>query len=1088
MDIHQFEPLWESWYIQKPIGSGSFGTVYMAQETDLVGYTDKCAVKHLSIPRDEAELESLKHELKLYSDQDIDSFLYDKVQSVVEEYETLRQFNGHPNFVQVYNKLVRRKKDIPGYDVFIRMELLNSIDTRFKSGSVNEQEVIRLGIDICTALAEMHKRGFIHRDIKPQNILVSRDGVYKLSDFGSVRKVSGAATTMTMKGAFLYTAPEILNGSPADKRVDICSLGYVMYQLLSKSKPPEIKLPGKKLTFPQSISPGLADIVLKACEYYSDKRWNNATEMLEALQQLIKSNKVENLTASVLSTKDSGKDKTAVAEDTVLNQQNQSASGEINIGGDKISYPDKKAKNDNSAKYDTHPQGDVSTPISSKGKTEKSKKEKRNLRISVIAVCVVLLAALLIYLSGKIKPTLYTITWLDDTGNVIDTAEYAYGTLPEHSDPIKEADVQYSYTFSDWSPAIERVTADAIYKATYSPVTNKYTITWQDDAGNVIDTAEYAYGTVPEHSDPIKEADAQYSYTFSGWSPDVEKVTDNAVYKATYSPATNKYTITWQDDTGSVIDTTEYAYGIVPEHSDPIKEADAQYSYIFSGWSPAVEKVTDNAVYNATYSPVTNKYTITWQDDAGNVIDTAEYAYGTVPKHSDPIKETDVQYSYIFSGWTPDVEKVTGDAVYKATYSSVTNNYTITWQDDTGNVIDTAEYAYGTLPSHDNPTKSSDGRYTYTFIGWTPNVEMVIGDATYKAEYSIEVIPTPIPTSTPIPTQAHTPTPKPTPIPTATPIPQPANTLASGEWGTCNWWIDQEGTLVITQGTGSNTDNYQPAPWKDRAEKIHAVTTMGYVTAPENCSYLFSNLVNCTKINLNSFNTSSVNNMGSMFRYCESLSSLDLGGFDTSNVTNMRFMFSGCTNLISLNLSSFNTSRVTDKAGILSVCYGLKTLVLGPKCSFSDSSNYLSGTWKSDQSNKSYPGESLLKSHPQGTTATYTKVDVKEEFISRCYQCILGRNASQAELDSWIGQMTNGTKSPDQIARGFLFSEEFKSKSVSNEELVKIIYRVYMNREADPVGLAAWTEKLNGGTALKDLLDAFTKASEYKKAVSDMGL
>ena len=88
--------------------------------------------------------------------------------------------------------------------------------------------------------------------------------------------------------------------------------------------------------------------------------------------------------------------------------------------------------------------------------------------------------------------------------------------------------------------------------------------------------------------------------------------------------------------------------------------------------------------------------------------------------------------------------------------------------------------------------------------------------------------------------------------------------------------------------------------------------------------------------------------------------------------------------------------------------------------------------------------------------AIYVNEEKAKEFIGRCYRSILGREASQAELDSWIGQMLNGSKTPDQIARGFLFSGEFESRNIGNEELVKILYRVYMNREADAEGLATW--------------------------------
>ena len=132
------------------------------------------------------------------------------------------------------------------------------------------------------------------------------------------------------------------------------------------------------------------------------------------------------------------------------------------------------------------------------------------------------------------------------------------------------------------------------------------------------------------------------------------------------------------------------------------------------------------------------------------------------------------------------------------------------------------------------------------------------------------------------------------------------------------------------------------------------------------------------------------------------------------------------------------------------------------------------------------PSDTIDMNIGTAVQAVYVNEEKAKEFISRCYRCILGREASQAELDSWIYQMTNGTKTPDQIARGFLFSNEFKGKNVSNEALVKILYKVYMNRDADPEGLKTWTEKLNGGTSLSDLLNTFSKTSEFKKVVNEM--
>ena len=133
------------------------------------------------------------------------------------------------------------------------------------------------------------------------------------------------------------------------------------------------------------------------------------------------------------------------------------------------------------------------------------------------------------------------------------------------------------------------------------------------------------------------------------------------------------------------------------------------------------------------------------------------------------------------------------------------------------------------------------------------------------------------------------------------------------------------------------------------------------------------------------------------------------------------------------------------------------------------------------------PSDTIDMNIGTAVQAVYINEEKAKEFIGRCYRVILGREASTTELENWIGQVVNGTKTPDQIARGFLFSNEFKAKNVSSEELVRILYRVYMNRDADPEGLKTWTEKLDNGTSLKDLLDAFAKTNEFKKVVSEMG-
>ena len=283
------------------------------------------------------------------------------------------------------------------------------------------------------------------------------------------------------------------------------------------------------------------------------------------------------------------------------------------------------------------------------------------------------------------------------------------------------------------------------------------TITWVDEDGTVLEEdTDVLYGETPTYdgTTPTKEADAQYTYTFAGWTPDISPVEGDATYTATYTTTVKKYTVTFVDADGTVLkEAAEYPYGTaaadIEKPADPVKAADAQYTYTFAGWTPEITAVTADATYKATYTSTVNKYTVTFVDADGTVLkEAAEYPYGTaaagIEKPADPVKAADAQYTYTFAGWTPEITAVTADATYKATYTSTVNKYAVTFVDADGTVLQAAaEYEYGT-PAADiekpaDPVKAADAQYTYTFAGWTPAVDAVTGNVTYRANYTSTV-------------------------------------------------------------------------------------------------------------------------------------------------------------------------------------------------------------------------------------------------------------------------------------------------------------------------------------------------------------
>ena len=337
---------------------------------------------------------------------------------------------------------------------------------------------------------------------------------------------------------------------------------------------------------------------------------------------------------------------------------------------------------------------------------------------------------------AKFKKTerTFMITWLDDKGKLIDFTEVKYGKLPTHEDPKKKASEKYTYTFDGWEPKLAKAKADATYTATFKKELRKYKVTWVDDKGKVIDQTKVAYGEMPAHEDPVKKS-SKATYTFTGWKPELTKVTGDVTYTATFKKD-DQFTITWKDDEGNVIDTTKVEPGEKPTHDDPTKEPTEKYTYTFTGWEPKVVKAKADATYTATFKKKIRKYTITWLDDEGDVIDTTTVQAGEVPTHEAPKRKATEKYKYTFEGWTPEPVEATADATYTAVFSEALRSYAITWLDDAGETIDTTKVPYGEMPEHEDPVKASTDTATYTFAGWEPELAPVTGKATYTATFT----------------------------------------------------------------------------------------------------------------------------------------------------------------------------------------------------------------------------------------------------------------------------------------------------------------------------------------------------------------
>ncbi|MBQ6366639.1 MAG: InlB B-repeat-containing protein, partial [Oscillospiraceae bacterium] len=226
------------------------------------------------------------------------------------------------------------------------------------------------------------------------------------------------------------------------------------------------------------------------------------------------------------------------------------------------------------------------------------------------------------------------------------------------------------------------VTEDATYTAAYTSTVNQYSVTFVDENGTVLKAAAlYDYGTVAEAiekpADPNKEATAQYTYAFAGWTPEITEVTEDATYTATYTSTVNRYSVTFVDEDGTVLKAAEqYDYGTAAEAiekpADPTRGATAQYTYTFTGWTPEIAEVTEDTTYTATYNRTARIYTITFDTDGGSTIDSITLPYGTpITTPANPTKD-----DLIFAKWEPALpatmpaENLTVKAVYVSEYGT----------------------------------------------------------------------------------------------------------------------------------------------------------------------------------------------------------------------------------------------------------------------------------------------------------------------------------------------------------------------------------------------------------------------------------
>lgn len=205
---------------------------------------------------------------------------------------------SHPNIVSIYDVSTSITAD------YIVMELIDGITLKQymeKKGVLNWKETLHFAIQIGKALEHAHGRGIVHRDIKPHNVMVLKNGSVKVTDFGIARMMSkGNTLTKEALGSVHYISPEQAKGGRVDSRSDIYSLGVVMYEMMSGRPPYDGESPvavaiqhiNGGAAMPSTLNPnipgGLEQIIMKAMAHEPVQRYDSATQMLTDMDEFRK--------------------------------------------------------------------------------------------------------------------------------------------------------------------------------------------------------------------------------------------------------------------------------------------------------------------------------------------------------------------------------------------------------------------------------------------------------------------------------------------------------------------------------------------------------------------------------------------------------------------------------------------------------------------------------------------------------------------------------------------------------------------------------------------------------------------------------
>ena len=306
---NSLNPVFGEWYTYKQIGSGTDGKVFSIYKEKYNGEREYSVLKIIRLSDNRNERKNFTDDNKTFTNDD--EYFDNLIKKITDNINKVRKSDASKYIVRYDDIEFRRASDGKGRLILLKLEGAKSLAEVTKELTFMNEEILRLGINICSALAKCREFGYIYPNLKPENIMFTQDGRCKLGDFGTFSCLEPAKTSVSYKRTQYYMAPEFIRSGNINCTADTYSLGLILYMLSNRNRLPftepypekitvnslneavKKRMSAQQLERPVFASDELWSIIRKACNYNPNKRYFSPEQMLSDLKNALENKPFE---------------------------------------------------------------------------------------------------------------------------------------------------------------------------------------------------------------------------------------------------------------------------------------------------------------------------------------------------------------------------------------------------------------------------------------------------------------------------------------------------------------------------------------------------------------------------------------------------------------------------------------------------------------------------------------------------------------------------------------------------------------------------------------------------------------------------